>query len=53
MRTDFSAEILATMVVGTLNMLTTTWAMNSDYPIFANLEEARTLFARLICKDDV
>jgi AcrR family transcriptional regulator len=52
-RTDFSAEILATMVVGTLNMLTTTWAMNSDYPIFANLEEARTLFARLICKDDV
>ena len=52
-RTDFSPDILAAMVVGTLNTLTTSWAMNSDYPIFANLEEARTLFAQLICKDDV
>jgi AcrR family transcriptional regulator len=49
--TAFSAEILAAMVVGTLNMLTTSWAMNSDYPIFAKLEEARTLFEHLICKD--
>jgi len=52
-RSDFSPEILATMVVGTLNMLMTTWAMNSDYPIFASLEEARALFTQLICKDGV
>ena len=50
-RTEFSAEILAAMVVGTLNMLTTSWAMNSDYPIFTNLEEARKMFEELICKD--
>lgn len=52
-RTDFTPDILAAMVVGTLNMLTTSWAMNSDYPIFANLEEARALFTQLICKNDV
>lgn len=52
-RQDFSPEILATMVVGTLNMLTTTWAMDSDYPIFANLREALALFEQLICKADV
>jgi AcrR family transcriptional regulator len=51
-RTDFSPEILAAMVVGTLNMLTISWAMNSDYPIFAKLEEARVLFESLICKDN-
>ena len=50
-RTDFSPEILAAMVVGTLYMLTTNWAMNSDYPIFARLEEARVMFERLICAD--
>ena len=50
-QTDFSPEMLAAMVVGTLNMLTTSWAMNSDYPIFAKLEEARVMFERLICKD--
>ena len=49
--TDFSPEILAAVVVGTLNTLTISWAMNSDYPIFAKLEEARILFERLICKD--
>jgi len=49
--TDFSPEILASMVVGTLNMLTTSWAMDSDYPVFAKLEEARVMFERLICKD--
>lgn len=52
-RSDFSPEILAAMVVGTLNMLTTSWAMNSDYPIFANLHEARKMFEQLICKDSV
>ncbi len=51
-QTDFSPEILAAMVVGTLNMLTTSWAMNSGYPIFAKLEEARGMFERLICKDN-
>jgi len=50
-RTEFSPEILAAMVVGTLNMLTISWAMNNDYPIFAKLEEARLLFEQLICKD--
>ena len=50
-KTGFSAEILAAMVVGTLNMLTLSWAMNSEYPIFAKLEEARVLFEQLICKD--
>jgi len=50
-QTDFSPEILAAMVVGTLNMLTISWSMNSDYPVFAKLEEARALFERLICKD--
>lgn len=50
-QTAFSAEILAAMVVGTLNMLTISWAMNSDYPIFAKLEEARVMFEHLICKD--
>ena len=49
--TKFSPEILAAMVVGTLNMLTISWAMNSEYPIFAKLEEARVLFEQLICKD--
>lgn len=48
---EFSPEILASMVVGTLNMLTTSWAMDSSYPIFAKLEEARGMFEHLICKD--
>lgn len=50
-QTDFTPEILAAVVVGTLNTLTTSWAIDSNYPIFAKLEEARTLFERLICKD--
>ena len=49
-RTEFSAEILATMVVGTLNTLTISWSMDSNYPVFARLEEARTMFDRLICE---
>jgi AcrR family transcriptional regulator len=51
-KTDFSPEILASMIVGTLNILTISWAMDSDYPIFAKLEEARKLFEHLICKND-
>ncbi|MDH4041507.1 MAG: TetR/AcrR family transcriptional regulator [Gammaproteobacteria bacterium] len=49
-RTDFSPDILSAMIVGTLNMLTTSWAMNSEYPVFANLAEARNMFEQLICK---
>lgn len=48
-RTEFSPEILASMIVGTLNTLTTSWAIDSDYPIFAKLEEARLMFEQLIC----
>ena len=48
--TEFSAEILATMVVGTLNTLTISWSMDSKYPVFSRLEEARLMFDRLICK---
>ena len=40
------------MVVGTLNTLTTSWAIDSSYPIFDKLEEARLMFERLICKND-
>ena len=51
-RTDFSPEILAAMVVGTLNMLTTSWAMDSSFPVFAKLEEARAMFEKVICRED-
>lgn len=47
----FSPEILAAMVVGTLNVLTVCWAMDSSYPIFAKLEEARDMFEGMICRD--
>lgn len=50
-RDTFSPEILASMVVGTLNSLTTSWAIDDEYPIFDKLEEARELFETLICKD--
>jgi len=49
-KTDFSPEMLASVVVGTLNMLTMSWAMDDNFPIFAKLEEARALFESLICK---
>ena len=50
--TEFSPDILATVVVGTFEVLTTSWAMDSSYPVFAKLEEARALFEHLICKDN-
>lgn len=50
-RTEFSPEILASMIVGTLNTLTVSWAIDRDYPIFAKLEEARGMFEALICAD--
>jgi AcrR family transcriptional regulator len=45
---DFSPELLAEMVMGTINALMANWAINPDYPIFDKLEEARTLFERVI-----
>ncbi len=48
--TDFSPEMLAATVVGTLNILTTTWCMDASFPVFAKLEEARLMFDHLICK---
>ncbi|MDO8860290.1 TetR/AcrR family transcriptional regulator [Haliea sp. E1-2-M8] len=50
-RSTFSPEILAAMVVGTLNVLTVSWAMDSSYPIFAKLEEARHMFESIVCRD--
>ena len=47
--TEFSPELLAEMVVGTLNTLLSKWALDTDYPIFDKLEEARRLFARIVC----
>lgn len=49
--TRFDPEALATTVVGTLNMLTISWCLDDNYPVFARLEEARKLFEHLICKD--
>ena len=50
-RTEFSPEILATMVVGTLNTLTMSWSLDSSYPVVPMLEEARLMFDKLICKN--
>ena len=50
-KTAFSTEMLASVVVGTLNILTTTWALDSRFPVFAKLEEARVMFEYLICED--
>ncbi len=50
--TRFNPEALATTVVGTLNMLTISWCLDDNYPVFAKLEEARGLFEHLICKDN-
>ena len=51
-KTEFTPLMLATTVVGTLNMLTISWCLDSSYPVFAKLEEARKLFDQLICKDN-
>jgi AcrR family transcriptional regulator len=50
-KTTFSPDMLASVVVGTLNILTTSWAMDDGFPVFAKLEEARFLFEHLICAD--
>ena len=48
---EYSPEILASMIVGTLNMLMMSWCHDSRFPVFAKLEEARRMFESLICKD--
>lgn len=50
-KTQYSTDMLASVVVGTLNILTTTWALDSNYPVFSKLEEASVFFDDLICKD--
>lgn len=47
---EFSADMLASMVVGTFNLITSRWAMDEHYPVFAKLEEARRLFERVVLK---
>lgn len=47
---EFSSDMLAAMVVGTITNLTTSWALDPDYPVFAKLEEARRLFDTVICR---
>ncbi len=47
---EYTPEILATMIVGTLNTLTSRWAEDDGYPIFAKLEEARRLFEQVSLK---
>jgi len=46
--TAFSAELLATTVVGTTNTLIVHWAVNPDYPIGKRLEEAGRLFESML-----
>lgn len=45
---DYSPELLAEMVMGTINALMANWAVNPDYPVFEKLEEARGLFEQVI-----
>lgn len=47
---EFSAQIFAEMVAGTLNNIIMNWALDHTYPIKEKLEEARALFTRIICK---
>lgn len=44
----YSPELLAQMVMGTINSLMVSWALNPDYPVFEKLEEARRLFTDVI-----
>ena len=45
----YSPELLAEMVMGTINSMMVNWALNPEYPIFEKLEEARRLFTDVIC----
>jgi AcrR family transcriptional regulator len=46
-----SADMLAQVVVGTINNLMINWALDTAYPIHDKLEEARGLFERVVCVD--
>ncbi|MFT5481923.1 MAG: AcrR family transcriptional regulator [Halieaceae bacterium] len=46
---EFSPEILAEMVVGTTNSLMVHWAIDTSFPLFEKLREARLLFNQVIC----
>jgi AcrR family transcriptional regulator len=46
-----TADMMAAMVVGTLNILTQNWALDADFPILDKLEEARRMFEGVICTD--
>jgi AcrR family transcriptional regulator len=48
---NYSADLLAEMVVGTTNTLLMSWAVDTGYPISDKLEEARLLFNQVICID--
>ena len=47
---DFSPEILAEMVSGTLNNIIMNWALDTGYPVKKKLQEARRLFTNTICR---
>jgi AcrR family transcriptional regulator len=46
---EFSPELQAEMVMGTLNNLMINWAVDKNYPIFQQLKEARRFFEKVIC----
>ncbi len=46
---EHSAELLAEMVMGTLNTMLSTWAGDPEYPLISKLEEARNLFKSVVC----
>lgn len=48
--TPVSSEMIATVIMGTLNVLTTQWASDPDFPIIERLEEARAVFRKLLLK---
>lgn len=44
----FSPDMLASMVMGTINSLMISWALNPDFPVKQKLEEAQSLFDSVI-----
>ena len=47
----FSADILSEMVMGTSNNMMVQWALDSSYPLYEKLEEARDLFQHILSED--
>ena len=46
----FSADILSEMIMGTLNNMMVSWAIDERFPIFEKLEEARDLFDHILAQ---